>query len=131
MYGRLYNWHAVKTGKLCPTGWHVPTSAELETLGEYLGGYEVAGDKLKETGTTHWQSPNEGATNTSGFTALPGGYRNIYGTFYGIGVYGYWWSSTEYVTSRVGHWLLGCTSGRMDYDLGYKVDGFSVRCVRD
>ncbi|MCB9001260.1 MAG: fibrobacter succinogenes major paralogous domain-containing protein [Bacteroidales bacterium] len=95
-YGALYNWYAVNTGKLAPTGWHVATDAEWTTLTTYLGGESVAGGKLKETDTTHWASPNTGATNETGFTALPGGYRGRGGAFGGIGGYGYWWSATEF-----------------------------------
>ena len=69
----------------CPTGWHVPTDAEWTTLTGYFGGESVAGGKLKEPGTTHWNSPNTGADNSSGFTALPGGYRNCNGTFTALG----------------------------------------------
>jgi len=130
-YGRLYNWYAVNTGKLCPTGWHVPTDAEWETLREYLGGYEVAGGKLKETGTTHWNSPNEGATNASGFTALPGGGRYNDGTFDYIGDNGIWWSSTEGSTSYALGWYLNYNNYNLTYNNSSKVDGFSVRCVRD
>jgi len=76
-YGALYNWYAVNTGKLAPTGWHVPTEAEWNTLIAYLGGESVAGGKLKEAGTSHWSSPNTGATNEVGFSALPGGMGRI------------------------------------------------------
>jgi len=95
-YGALYNWYAVSTGKLCPTGWHVPTDAEWTTLTTYLGGESVAGGKLKELGTTHWTTPNTGATNETGFAALPGGYIYYDGTFDFIGNIGGWWSATEY-----------------------------------
>jgi len=72
-YGRLYTWWAVTDIRgVCPTGWHVPTEDDWITLTTYLGGEDVAGGKLKEAGTTHWWAPNEGATNSSGFTALPG-----------------------------------------------------------
>ena len=71
-YGALYNWFAVNTGKLAPTGWHVPTDDEWTTLTTYLGGESIAGGKLKETGTTHWRTPNAGATNEIGFTASSG-----------------------------------------------------------
>jgi uncharacterized protein (TIGR02145 family) len=80
LYGALYNWYAVNTGKLCPEGWHVPSDEEWITLRTYLGGEELAGGKMKESGISHWQSPNAGATNQSGFTAIPGGVRGIVGT---------------------------------------------------
>jgi len=96
MYGKLYNWYAMNDSrKIAPAGWHVPTDAEWTILTDYLGGEKVASAKLKATGTTHWTNPNTDATNESGFSALPGGYRNYSGTFNGVGYYGYWWSSTE------------------------------------
>ncbi|MBP6935406.1 MAG: fibrobacter succinogenes major paralogous domain-containing protein [Paludibacteraceae bacterium] len=128
-YGVLYNWTAAMNA--CPDGWHLPSDAEWTELTDYLGGRSVAGGKLKETGTTHWASPNTGATNETGFTALPGGSRTSNGTFYLIGSLGYWWSATENVASNA--WLRYMYSnsslvGRLDYD---KEVGFSVRCVRD
>jgi len=130
-YGCLYNWNAVNTGKLAPKGWHVPTDAEWTILTDYLGGTRAAYDKLKETGTTHWKSPNKGATNETGFTALAAGGRNYFGTFYDIGVIGYWWSATEAGDAGAGYRLM-----RFDYsDVAsyndFKVLGFSVRCVKD
>lgn len=100
-YGALYNWYAVETGNLCPTGWHVPTDTEWTTLTDYLGGEIVAGGKLKSTRTdpdTHprWKSPNTGATDEYGFSALPGGRRDSgYDNFVNAGYVGGWWSSTE------------------------------------
>lgn len=85
-YGKLYNWYAVIDSRgLCPTGWHVPSDAEWTTLTDYLGGTSIAGGKMKETSTTHWISPDSGATNESGFTGLPGGNRNSDGTFLFLG----------------------------------------------
>src|ERR1035437_4836347 len=95
-YGALYNYYTVNTGKICPAGWHVPTDTEWSTLLKYLGGEGVAGGKLKETGLTQWLSPNTGATNESGFTALPGGFLFFDGTFKYVCYCGVWWSSTEY-----------------------------------
>jgi uncharacterized protein (TIGR02145 family) len=135
-YGGLYNWYAVNTGKLCPTGWHVPSVDEYTTLLNYLGGAGIAGGKLKETGTVHWADPNLGATNGSSFTALPGGGRyNLHsegGTFADIGYYGYFWSSTSSTT----------TSNAYSYDMYFdlnlvskdefsKKDGGSVRCIKN
>jgi len=106
-YGVLYNWTAAMDGEassttnpsgiqgVCPAGWHLPSDAEWTELTDYLGGESVAGGKLKETGTTHWASPNTDATNETGFTALPGGYRGSNGTFNYIGYFGYWWSASE------------------------------------
>jgi uncharacterized protein (TIGR02145 family) len=76
IYGNLYNGWAVDTGNLAPDGWHIPTFTDWEILYTYLGGGAIAGGKLKETGTTYWQSPNTGATNETGFTGRPGGYRS-------------------------------------------------------
>jgi len=130
-YGRLYTWYAATDSRnVCPTGWHVPTDSEWTTLTTYLEGENVAGGKLKEAGTSHWSSPNIRATNETGFTALPGGYRNYYGSFNGIGATGGWWSSTEYLTNYA--W-----SRYMTYDSSYvynnygKTYGYSVRCLRD
>ena len=130
-YGALYNWYTVNTGKLCPIGWHVPTKSEWTTLADYLGGESEAGSKMKETGNIHWISPLTIATNTSGFTALPGGYRSSDGSFNFIGYNGDWWSSTEYNTSEA--WVLD-----MYYEVSYvsiasinKSYGLSVRCIKD
>ena len=96
VYGVLYNWNAVADSRnIAPVGWHVATDAEWTTLTTYLGGGVVAGGKLKEAGTAHWSTPNNDATNSSGFAALPGGYRDFFdGTFGNVGYNGYWWSST-------------------------------------
>ena len=134
-YGRLYNWHAVNTGKLCPTGWHVPTDAEWTTLAVYLGGSTGAGGKLKETGTAHWTTPNSGATDEKDFTALPGGFRPSRSVFSNIGIYGYWWSSTVSSTqynSPYAYYLeinYNSDVARTLMDDGR--DGMSVRCLKD
>ena len=130
-YGRLYNWYAINTGNLCPTGWHVPTDAEWTTLTDYLGGTSVAGGKLKETGTTHWNSPNTGATNETGFTALPGGSSANYGTFYLIGYFGNWWCATEYGTSYAWYRDVSYNGSSVYRNFSGKQDGFSVRCLLD
>jgi uncharacterized protein (TIGR02145 family) len=130
-YGALYNWHAVNTGKLCPTGWHVPTNDEWVTLVDYLGGSDVAGGKLKETGTTNWDSPNTDATNEVGFIALPGGMRDEDGGFYAIGYDGYWWSATEFSTGSGRGRGMGSDHGEVSYVYSHKEFAFSVRCVRD
>jgi uncharacterized protein (TIGR02145 family) len=144
-YGKLYNWYAVNDSRgLCPTGWHVPSDAEWTTLINYLdpnaaGGDvfpNIAGGKMKSTGTIEngdglWYSPNEQATNESGFTGLPGGCRLFYGSYDYVGSYGYWWSSTEGDSfSAWGRDLYydGSDVGRYDDSEHY---GFSVRCVRD
>jgi len=130
-YGRLYTWYAVTDKrKLCPTGWHVPTDTEWTTLTTYLGGESVAGGKLKETGTAHWKSPNSGATNESGFTALPSGSRYLNGTFPVIGYSGYWWSSALSSGSAY-YWSVEYNNSSVHRDYDPKHDGFSVRCLRD
>lgn len=132
-YGALYNWHTVNTGKLCPKGWHVPSDAEWTILITYLGGESVAGAALKEAGASHWSEAYTGSgTNTSGFTALPGGFRNFYrGEFEFLHYYGFWWSSTEDNASNA--WYLG-TIGAYKY-VGKinnsKNNGLSVRCLCD
>ncbi len=116
---------------LCPTGWHVPTDAEWTTLSTFLGGENVAGGKMKTTGTTQWLSPNASATNSSGFSGLPGGYRYSNGTFYNIGLNGYWWSSSETNTNNAWYRYLYYYDGNVYRDDLSKEDGFSVRCLRD
>jgi len=130
-YGRLYNWYAVKTGKLCPSGWHVPTDAEWSTLTDYLGGESVAGGKLKEIGTTHWLSPNRGATNETGFTALPGGYRDLNFTFTSIGHVGDWWSASEHTTYNSSYRYMPDVYSNVYSSYFNKEWGLSVRCVKD
>ena len=136
-YGALYNWYAVDPlsngGKnVCPTGWHVPTDTEWTDLTAYLGGEVVAGGKLKETGTTHWTTPNTGATNETGFTALPGGYRDFFdGTFYDIGLIGVWWSATEFGATDAWYRYVFYNNSFVYEGNVSKKDGIPVRCVRD
>jgi uncharacterized protein (TIGR02145 family) len=135
-YGKLYNWYAVsKTSNgnknVCPTGWHVPTDAEWAVLTDYLGGGSVAGGKMKEVGTTSWHRPNTHATNISLFTSLPGGYRFNDGNYYGIGYYGYWWSSTEDLTNAAWYRSMTTNDGDAGRNGSNKAEGFSVRCLRD
>jgi uncharacterized protein (TIGR02145 family) len=135
-YGKLYNWYAVSpttngNKNVCPTGWHVPTDAEWTVLTDYLGGLNVAGGKMKEVGTTSWDSPNIEATNTSLFTVLPGGFRNYFGDSYFIGSYGYWWSSSEYSTNDAWYRYIVNYGGYANRNGDNKRFGFSVRCLRD
>jgi len=132
-YGKLYNWYAVNDGRdLCPTGWHVPTDAEWTTLTDYLGGLSVAGGKLKETGFIHWSNGNVGATNESGFTALPGGDRDINGSFNRIGLNGRWWSSSMYgSTGKAWYREMGGNHAGVIQANSSPDDGYSVRCIRD
>ena len=138
IYGKLYNWYAVNTSNLCPTGWHVPTEIEWDKLVNYLGGDSVAGVKIKEIGLTHWNTSNIEATNTSLFTALPNGFRSYSGNFSNLGEMTNWWSSTE---SNSSGWLQYCLMSNHTLNpkyhnfLGkggeYKVHGISVRCLKN
>lgn len=130
-YGPLYNWHAVNSGILCPTGWHVPSDNEWTTLTTYLGGETVAGIKQKEAGLANWSSPNTGSTNESGFTALPGGYRNYSGEFGNINRGGYWWSSTEKSSSDAYFRAVNYSYSNVDRSSSNKRSGLSVRCIQD
>jgi len=137
-YGALYNfetvnpyWDYYNYRNICPTGWHVPTNAEWTTLTTFLGGDSVAGGKLKESGTVHWLSPNPGATNESGFTALPGGTSNLLnGGSSFVGLSGYWWSSDLYSSTPI----VRAIYSHYNYVLRTNADrnyGYSVRCIRD
>ena len=130
VYGRLYNWHAVDDERnIAPEGWHVPSDGEWQTLIDYLGGDAIAGGKMKEEGTAHWYAPNTGATNESGFTALPGGCRAV--SFLDMSYYCYFWSSTEHDINQA--WIQQLvSSSSVIYNSYYdKYFGLSVRCVRD
>jgi uncharacterized protein (TIGR02145 family) len=132
-YGALYNWFAVNTGKLCPSGWHVPSDAEWTVLEIYLGGAGTAGGNMKETGTSNWLSPNTGATNASGFSGLPGGFRNYSsGQFLNLFTSGEWWTSTAYSAANAWERYLHYNfTSIYRYNTPQKGNGFSVRCVRD
>jgi len=135
LYGKLYNHYAVTdTRGLCPTGWHVPTDGEWTTLETFLGGSSVAGGTLKSTATQPtpggWLSPNTGATNSSGFSAGPGGLRFGYGDFGNVGNFGDWWSSS---LSGPSAWnrILSFNDGGIFRNFINRASGFSVRCLRD
>ena len=143
IYGRLYNWYAVVDSQnIAPIGWHLPTDEEWKQLELCLGMSQDEvdstgrrgtdeGGKLKEAGTEHWRNPNTGATNESGFTALPGGFRSRDGDYYSIWYKAIFWSSTEYsYFTAWGRQLEHnfSTVVRSGYDLEH---GFSIRCVRD
>ena len=133
LYGKLYNWHAVNDsthGGLAPTGWHVPTAAEWTTLTSNLGGTSIAGGRMKLAGTTWWTSPNTGATNSSGFTGLAGGYRNYDGAFYDIGIDGHFWSSNGNV-NEAGSRLLSYNRSWLRIVPAESGIGYSVRCIKD
>ena len=153
VYGKIYNWYAVAgiynsssfnnpslRKQLAPQGWHIPSNAEWSSLINHLdpnanGGASlsnIAGGKMKEAGTAHWNSPNTGADNSSSFTGLPGGNRlTTSGTYYGIGDRGDWWSSSEYNSSNA--WYINIVSndagaGKFNF---YKEAGLSVRCLNN
>lgn len=135
-YGRLYNWYAVNDPRgLAPEGWHVPSDTEWSTLSTCLGGDAVAGGKLKEAGLVHWLSPNTGATNSSGFGALPGSLRYNGGVFLqaGVGDAGYFWSSTETSPSNAWYrYLIFDNNYLFKYNPNLsKSFGASVRCLKD
>jgi uncharacterized protein (TIGR02145 family) len=131
-YGKLYNWFAVHDPRgLAPSGWHIPADGEWTTLYDCVDGASVAGGKLKETGTLHWESPNAGATNSSGFTALSGGLRNFDGVFYYVGKFGVWWSASDSTADLAwsrGMYHISADAGRSARS---KIVGFSIRCLRD
>ena len=134
IYGKMYNWYAVNDVRgLTPIGFHVPDNTDWINLITFLGGEFSAGGELKETGTTHWTSPNVGATNSTLWTGLPGGYRYNDGLFSSIHDLGYWWASNQYDSSTA--YIYG-----LDYNnsnttaigtLGNKKDGYSVRLLKD
>ena len=132
-YGLLYNWYAgTDSRNIAPTGCHVPTDAEWATLITYLGGESVAGGKLKEVGLTHWQSPNTGATNESGFTGLPGGLRStVPDSFVNIKNSGGWWTSTANYSSVSWVRILSSTLESIKRDNFNKYEGLSIRCICD
>lgn len=131
VYGRLYTWYAATDSRnVCPTGWHVPTDMDWETLKLFLGGESIAAGKLKEAGTTHWNTPNTGATNETNFTALPGGYRTMKGAYVSLQLSNYQWSSNEDALLSWGQSL------HYDDNIllrgGYnRQAGVSVRCIKD
>jgi uncharacterized protein (TIGR02145 family) len=127
-YGLFYNFYAISGGTLAPTGWHVPTSADWTTLINYLGGTSAAGGALKESGTSDWMAPNTGATNSSSFNALPGGYSN--GTMNDITQDGNFWSSTA-SGSSASYLYLYYGSASASLSVGPQTMGLSVRCVKD
>ncbi len=136
-YGKLYNWYAVNDPRgLAPNGWHIPSDAEWTTLSTTLGGIDTAGGKMKEAGLLNWRSPNKYATDSSGFTALPGGLRGRDEIFSNVFLNGYWWTATESSSpaSPQTAWMriLSYANGKVkpspDFD---KKNGFSVRCVKD
>ena len=154
VYGGLYKWNEMMdyypsnndnpgiTRGICPIGWRLPTDEEWKELEMYLGMSKTDADgtgwrgtdegcKMKEAGTTHWNGPNTGSTNSSGFTALPGGYRNRNGHFFGMGYGNQFWSSTEHGSDSAQYRVLSTYDSNVGRDKDGKGNGFSVRCARD
>ena len=135
VYGKLYNWYAVNDPRgLAPAGYHIPSNIEWTTLTTCLGGEAIAGGMMKENGTAHWGSPanpNVGASNGSGFTGLPGGYRFGNGDFGNMGAYGIWWSSSEFNTVNSWGSSLSVNTYIAYLNYGDKTNSFSVRCIKD
>ncbi len=135
VYGALYNWLAVSTGKLCPAGWRVPDESDWKVLTSFLGGEDIAGGKLKEKGLLHWNSPNRGATDETGFAAVPGGYR--YGQYWGSGTYyekglnSYFWSAGECTPTHAWSRTAHAGNTKLYRSFFTKNKGFSVRCIKD
>jgi len=135
IYGKLYNWFAVNDSRgLAPVGYHVPTLVEFQTLRDNLGGAAIAGEKMKEVGTTHWSDPNI-ATNESCFTALPGGFKTDDGTFYGINTFGHFWSNTpnsgSIAPTAYGVSLVHDSGTFTAGSTAFSTRGYSVRLIKD
>jgi uncharacterized protein (TIGR02145 family) len=132
IYGKLYNWYAVNDPRgLAPVGYHIPTNAEWTTLTTFLGGYVDAGGAVKETGFTHWDSPNQGATNSSCFTGLGAGFRAPNGSYLFIKQKGYWWGSAEFDSTTADAYVTyAVNTGLFNVNEDKKL-GFSVRLIKD
>ena len=148
IYGKLYNWYAVagihdndpntSNKILAPTGWHVSSDTDWTTLTDFLGGESIAGGAMREAGNAHWSAcTNTSATNSSGFTGLPGGcsysdesFINV-GVFISLGGFVNWWSSSEYNTSKAWYRTMNCYNGGAYRDIFFKANGLSVRLVKD
>jgi len=140
-YGRLYDWFTIMNGEqssntvpsgvqgICPDGWHIPSQAEWSILIDLLG--SSAGGEMKEAGYSHWQEPNTGATNSSGFTALPGGLRHHDGNFVKLTLHCYFWSSTQETNTKGWGRLIYYNQDNAGPHNAYKEAGFSVRCLKD
>ncbi len=141
IYGVLYNWSAAVGSQgsskgsnvqgVCPDGWHLPDDYEWEQLIDYLGGKDVAGGKLKESGYWHWNMPNAGATNESGFSARAGGRRNMGGNMFFLNQFGFWWAANETTDNRGRSISMSSDSSNVVNNVTSKEMGFSVRCIRD
>lgn len=133
VYGKLYNWYAAADPRnIAPEGWHVPSEAERSAIYGSLGGLDVAGGEMKEAGLTHWNSPNTGATNNSGFTGLPAGIRISTGEYFMMGSAGYWWTTTDYPGYDDAEFMgLFANSAEGTQISDVKEMGISIRCIKD
>jgi len=137
IYGKLYNWYAVNDPRgLAPAGWHVPTLNEVDAMSDYLGGGAISGGKLKTTGTSLWQTPNKGATNSSGFSAIPAGTRgpfgnSLTGTFGQMGFFTYMWTTTIFDQQKAQPFACGYNIEYLAGGATNKKAGLSIRCVKD
>lgn len=130
IYGKLYNWYAVNTGKLAPKGWHIPTEAEWRTLVDFISDSSNASDKMKSTNL--WAAwPGITNTNSSGFTGLPAGFKTTMGDYINLTASTGYWSSTEKPFNYVFSLGLAYSYSNVDYYIGYKANGLSVRCIKD
>jgi len=131
-YGNLYNWRSVTDSRnICPAGWHIPDDSEFQALVDELGGEDVAGGKMKEMGFAHWSNPNTGATNESGFNAIPGGIRGSNGSFNFMGLSCNFWSSDDYSAANANFLYLLNTDAKALSSNFNKLAGLSVRCIKD
>jgi uncharacterized protein (TIGR02145 family) len=130
-YGKLYNWYAVNdTRGLAPKGWHIPSKDEWVSLTDYLGGKDIAGGKMRSL--QYWESPNADATNSSGFSGMPGGLLFFRGIYTDLGSSGNWWSSTEEGPETAYCLALVNNSGSIGNQISYNKNfGLSVRCIKD
>jgi uncharacterized protein (TIGR02145 family) len=131
MFGALYNGYAVNSEKLCPKGWHISSDSEWAALVEFMGGETMAGAMLKEAGIKNWTSPNNGATNESGFNSLPGGTRFSNGLFFSMKTAGYWWTLNK--SNPLNGWYRSMSNSSNTVTRNYTdlTNGNSVRCVKD
>ncbi|MDX9931390.1 MAG: FISUMP domain-containing protein [Bacteroidales bacterium] len=129
--GNLYNWQTVNTGKLCPLGWHVPNNAEWQELADFAGGNEIAGGKLKISGTDVWMDPNTNGSDAFGFSMAPGGFRTETGQFMGLCKTAAYWSADASDENNAYVWFTSYNSAYLAKDTCDKKNGLSVICIQD
>ncbi|UZJ42360.1 fibrobacter succinogenes major paralogous domain-containing protein [Prosthecochloris sp. SCSIO W1101] len=130
-FGYLYNGHAVNDPRgLAPEGWRIPEDSDWQKLIDFLGGNDRAGGAMKHEGVKYWKRPNSGATNSNGFSALPAGFRSLYGDFRHLGLYSYFWSSTSFNNNCTSIKVLGYFDSKVIHTGGPAESGYSVRCIK-